>query len=162
MALPWLIGAAVVGTAAYLMSDSDSSSSTSSDESERREEKRKERQAKERQDIKKEIKTYKQQAKQRIKNKYNTDIEFSSHNVKVRTQYSEEEVLLNNAALVAAAASSITGAYLGGKIRDEINPVKVNIGDNTITKQIEDVERDNTTLSSLLQKLEDQYHATKS
>lgn len=161
MALPWLIGAAVVGTAAYIMSDSDDSSSTSSNESERREEKRRERQVKERQDINKEIKTYKEQAKQRIKYKYNTDIEFSLHNVKVKTQHNEEEVLFNNTAL----ASNIFGAYLGGKIkevREETHAAKVNISDNTIEKQIKSIEKDNTTLSDLLQKLEDQYHATKS
>ncbi|HFU74736.1 MAG TPA: hypothetical protein ENK66_00670 [Arcobacter sp.] len=120
MALPWLIGAAVVGTAAYLMSDSDSSSSTSSDESERREEKRRERQAKERQDINKEIETYKKQAKQRIKWKYNTDIEFSSNKLRVVAQ------------------------------------------DKELEKEIQNIEKDNVTLSNLLQELEDQYHATKS
>jgi len=79
MALPWIIGAVVVGVAAWALSDSDDNRSSSSDRDDReREARRKKREAK-REQLNREIEAFKDQEKKRIQQKYNAQIEFSEY-----------------------------------------------------------------------------------
>lgn len=143
MALPWLIGAAVVGTAAYIMSDSDDSSSTSSNESERREEKRRERIETENLQISDEISDFKYKSEKLLEDKYDAIVMFD---------YKADLE-------IAQALIEERRAYID---KDEASQIKILTKSTELENQIESIEEDNTTLINLLQGLEDQYHATKS
>jgi len=115
MALPWIIGGAVLATVAYLASDDDNSSSSSSDRDYREKEARKRAKEEKNERVRDEISEYKDNQSSQIEEKYGAIISFDleqdlkvlSARLEGRTEYED----INKASKVQIVYQDKTQQY---------------------------------------------------